>query len=77
VIDDKRKGKTIHASRPEKEPDPVHDLMAALDRTLERLRNGEDLRAEEPESDDEEGARPSRGAKKPESAKYGRAESAR
>jgi DNA end-binding protein Ku len=77
VIDDKRKGKTIHAPRPEKEPDPVPDLMAALDRTLERLRNGEDLRAEEPESDDEARPGPSRGAKKSGRAKSGRAKSAR
>ena len=77
VIDDKRKGKTIHAPRPEKEPDPVPDLMAALDRTLERLRNGEDLRAEEPESDDEARPGPSRGAKKSGRAKSGRAKSGR
>ena len=77
VIDDKRKGKTIHAPRREKEPDPVPDLMAALDRTLERLRNGEDLRAEEPESDDEARPGPSRGAKKSGRAKSGRAKSGR
>jgi DNA end-binding protein Ku len=47
VIDAKRKRKTIHAPNPEKEPEPVSDLMAALDETLERLRKGEDLRGEQ------------------------------
>jgi DNA end-binding protein Ku len=46
VIDAKRRRRTIDAPEPEKEPDPVSDLMAALDATLERLRNGEDPRAE-------------------------------
>jgi DNA end-binding protein Ku len=45
VIDAKRKRRTIQAPEPEKEPDPVSDLMAALDTTLERLRKGEDPRA--------------------------------
>lgn len=49
VIDDKRKRKTICAPKAEKEPEPVPDLMAALEATLERLRQGEDPRAEEPE----------------------------
>lgn len=44
VIDAKRKRRTIHVPKPEKEPEPVSDLMAALDATLERLRNGEDPR---------------------------------
>ncbi|MFL5824079.1 MAG: Ku protein [Solirubrobacteraceae bacterium] len=48
VIDAKRKRKTIEAPKPEKEPDPVPDLMAALEATLERIQNGEDPRAEEP-----------------------------
>lgn len=47
VIDAKRKRRTIHAPQPEKEPNPVSDLMAALDATLEQLRNGEDPRAGE------------------------------
>jgi len=47
VIDAKRKRRTIEAPRPEKEPDPVTDLMAALDGTLERLHKGEDPRAED------------------------------
>jgi DNA end-binding protein Ku len=46
VIDAKRSRRTIDTPEPEKEPDPVSDLMAALDATLERLRNGEDPRAE-------------------------------
>jgi DNA end-binding protein Ku len=52
VIDDKRKRRTIQAPEPEKEPNPVSDLMAALDATLERLRNGEDPRAEDKDGDD-------------------------
>lgn len=47
VIDAKRKHRTIQAPEPEKEPNPVSDLMAALDATLERLHNGEDPRAED------------------------------
>jgi DNA end-binding protein Ku len=43
VIDAKRKRETIHAPKAEKEPEPVSDLMAALDETLERLRSGADL----------------------------------
>jgi DNA end-binding protein Ku len=46
VIDAKRKRKTVHAPKPEREPSPVPDLMAALEETLERLRNGADPRAE-------------------------------
>jgi DNA end-binding protein Ku len=49
VIDAKRKRKTIDVPTPEKEPTPVPDLMDALERTLERLRNGEDPRAEDSE----------------------------
>jgi DNA end-binding protein Ku len=49
VIDAKRKRRTIEVPKPEKEPSPAPDLMDALERTLERLRNGEDPRAEEPE----------------------------
>jgi DNA end-binding protein Ku len=47
VIDAKRKRQTIHAPKPEKQPEPVSDLMAALDETLERLRKGEDVRGEQ------------------------------
>ena len=45
VIDRKRKGQTIEAPTAEKEPGPVPDLMAALQRTLENVRAGEDPRA--------------------------------
>ena len=72
VINEKRKGKTIHAPRAEKEPDPVPDLMAALDRTLERLRNGEDPRSEEPDSESDDGSKSKRqsgGGKKRQRAK--------
>jgi DNA end-binding protein Ku len=55
VIDDKRKRRTIHVPKPEKEPDPVPDLMDALEATLERIRKGEDPRAEPEESSDGEG----------------------
>jgi DNA end-binding protein Ku len=47
VIEAKRKRKTIEVPSPEKEPSPAPDLMDALERTLERLRQGEDPRAEE------------------------------
>jgi DNA end-binding protein Ku len=42
VIDAKRKRKTIEAPQPEKEPKPAPDLMEALERTLEELRNGQE-----------------------------------
>jgi DNA end-binding protein Ku len=51
VIDAKRKRRTIQAPEPEKEPNPVSDLMAALDTTLERLRKGEDPRADDGDAD--------------------------
>jgi DNA end-binding protein Ku len=41
VIDRKRKGERIKAPTPEKEPAPVPDLMAALERTLENVRRGQ------------------------------------
>ena len=47
VIDAKRKRERVRAPRAEKEPEPVSDLMAALDETLERLRKGEDVRGEQ------------------------------
>jgi DNA end-binding protein Ku len=47
VIDAKRKRQTIRAPQAEKEPEPVSDLMAALDETLERLRSGDDVRGEQ------------------------------
>jgi DNA end-binding protein Ku len=44
VIDRKRKGERIRVPKPEKEPAPVPDLMAALERTLENVRRGQDAR---------------------------------
>ena len=44
VIDRKRKGERIRAPKPEAEPAPVPDLMAALERTLENVRRGQDVR---------------------------------
>lgn len=45
VIDAKRKRRTVHAPKPEKEPEPMPDLMEALEQTLENLRKGEPARA--------------------------------
>jgi DNA end-binding protein Ku len=45
VIDAKRKGKTIQAPKPEKEPKRAPDLMAALEQTLARVRAGDDPRS--------------------------------
>ena len=42
VINRKRKGSTIEAPEPERQPKPAPDLMAALEETLERVRKGED-----------------------------------
>jgi DNA end-binding protein Ku len=52
VIDAKRKRRKIETPKPEKEPAPVPDLMAALERTLQNARAGKDIRAD-PEGDDE------------------------
>jgi DNA end-binding protein Ku len=51
VIDRKRKGATIEAPSAEPEPKPAPDLMEALQRTLERVRAGEDPRAEDGNGD--------------------------
>jgi DNA end-binding protein Ku len=60
VIDAKRKRRTIHAPKPESEPSPMPNLMAALERTLEQIRSGEGGRAEErPASDGGSGSRDS------------------
>jgi DNA end-binding protein Ku len=45
VIESKRKRKKVEAPKPEREPSPVPDLMAALERTLENARSGRDIRA--------------------------------
>jgi DNA end-binding protein Ku len=65
VIDDKRKRRTIEVPSPEKEPSPAPDLMDALERTLERLRRGEDPRAAEDGADD--GKERSKGGKRSQS----------
>jgi len=67
VIDDKRKRKTIRAPKTEKEPEPVSDLMAALDETLARLRKGEDPRTGQDEDADAGSRRNGRRRKRSES----------
>lgn len=42
VIESKRKGGTVKAPTPEKEPAPTPDLMAALEETLARMKSGGD-----------------------------------
>jgi len=55
VIEDKRKRRTIEAPQPEKEPTPAPDLMEALQRALDNVKAGRDVRA------DADGARSSNG----------------
>jgi DNA end-binding protein Ku len=62
VIDDKRKRRTIEVPTAESEPSPAPDLMDALEQTLERLRRGEDPRADE--GDGEEGKSNGNGQKR-------------
>jgi len=65
VIDAKRKRKTIEVPKPEKEPKPAPDLMDALERTLEQLRDGEQPRSERRASDGaKSGGRSRRGAQR-------------
>jgi DNA end-binding protein Ku len=45
VIESKRKHEKVEAPKPEREPSPVPDLMAALERTLDNARSGRDVRA--------------------------------
>jgi DNA end-binding protein Ku len=45
VIERKRKRQTIEAPKPEKEPEPAADLMEALKRSLDNVREGRDPRA--------------------------------
>jgi DNA end-binding protein Ku len=56
VIDAKRKRRKIEVPPQEREPQPVDDLMAALERTLERLQHGKDPRAED-DTEEEDGKR--------------------
>jgi hypothetical protein len=51
VIESKRKRHKIEAPKPGREPSPVPDLMAALQRTLENVRAGRDVRAEPGDGD--------------------------
>jgi DNA end-binding protein Ku len=46
VIEDKRKHRTIEAPQPEKEPPPAPDLMDALQRALNNVNAGRDVRAD-------------------------------
>jgi DNA end-binding protein Ku len=46
VIEDKRKRRTIEAPQPEKEPAPAPDLMEALQRALDNVHAGRDVRTE-------------------------------
>jgi DNA end-binding protein Ku len=46
VIEDKRKRRTIEVPEAEKEPTPAPDLMEALERALENVNAGRDVRAE-------------------------------
>jgi DNA end-binding protein Ku len=55
VIDRKRQGERIRAPRPEKQPSPAPDLMAALERTLERVRDGGGARAAREAGDGDRG----------------------
>jgi len=65
VIDAKRKRKTIEVPKPEKEPKPAPDLMDALERTLEQLRDGEQPRSERRASNGaKSGGRSRRGAQR-------------
>jgi DNA end-binding protein Ku len=50
VIESKRKRRKIEVPEQEREPAPVPDLMAALQATLDNVRNGRELR-EAPEED--------------------------
>ena len=52
VIERKRKGATIEAPEPERQPKPVPDLMAALEQTLARVRKGDDMLAAREQAED-------------------------
>jgi DNA end-binding protein Ku len=45
VIDRKRKGERVRPPKPQQQPVPAPDLMEALQRTLERIKDGGDARA--------------------------------
>jgi DNA end-binding protein Ku len=52
VIDSKRKGGTVKAPTPEKEPTPTPDLMAALEETLASIKSGGGSSASKPKAKD-------------------------
>jgi DNA end-binding protein Ku len=52
VIESKRKRRKIEAPEPEKEPAPVPDLMEALQRAVENVRAGRDVRSQPAEDGD-------------------------
>jgi DNA end-binding protein Ku len=51
VIENKRKRRKIEAPKPEKEPAPVPDLMDALQRAIDNVRAGRNVRAETEDGD--------------------------
>jgi DNA end-binding protein Ku len=53
VIDSKRKRRKIEVPKPEKEPAPVPDLMDALQRALDNVRAGREVRTEPEDGDGE------------------------
>ena len=57
VIDAKRNRRTIGVPPQENEPEPVPDLMAALQQSIERLKQGDDPRAQEPPQEEVRGRR--------------------
>ena len=69
VIEAKRRRRTIHAPKPEREPDPAPDLMAALEATLERIHNGEDPRAEASDEDSDDAGTKNKGRRRAKSAR--------
>jgi DNA end-binding protein Ku len=52
VIDRKRRGERVRAPKPERQPAPAPDLMEALQRTLERIKDGGDARTAREAVDD-------------------------
>jgi DNA end-binding protein Ku len=55
VIESKRKRRKIELPEQEEEPSPAPDLMAALQRTLDNVRSGRDLRDEAEEGEGADG----------------------
>jgi DNA end-binding protein Ku len=55
LVAKKRKGGTISAPEQEREPEPADDLVAALERTLRRVRDGGGARAARDDEQDGDG----------------------